>query len=148
MMQTVLHFYPLSQPQQSIWYLEKTYPNTTMNVVAGSVRFKSRINYALLETAIQLFIQKNQAMRLRVVEQNGVPMQYVSAFSAPKIEFFDFSYDNGLDDLYRWDAAQTQKAFPLIDSDLYYFAMTNSSACKAISRSSTPMSSTCSPIDF
>lgn len=123
MMQPVPHFYPLSQPQQSIWYLEKTYPNTTMNVVAGSVRFKSRINYALLEKAIHLFIQKNQAMRLRMVEQNGVPMQYVSSFLAPKIEFFDFSYENGLDDLYRWDAAQTQKAFPLVDSDLYYFAM-------------------------
>ena len=122
-MQSAMHFYPLSQSQQSIWYLEKTFPNTTMNVVAGSVRFKRRTNFALLEKAIHLFIQKNQAMRLRVVEQAGVPMQYVPAFSAPKIELFDFSQDSGPDRLYRWDEAQTQKVFPLIDSDLYYFAM-------------------------
>ena len=123
MMQANLPFYPLSQPQKSIWYLEKTYPDTSMNIVAGTLRLKSQVDYSLLEEAINLFIQKNEAMRLHIVEQNDVPMQYVAAYARKKIDFIDFSKGRGLQDLYIWDEEQTKKVFPLIDADLYYFAM-------------------------
>jgi len=45
-------YYELSQPQKSIWYLEQKYPDTCMNVVAGTLRFKGQIDYAVLDEAI------------------------------------------------------------------------------------------------
>ncbi len=116
-------FYPLSQPQQSIWFLEKTFPNTSMNIVAGTLRLKTQVDFSLLGKAIQLVIQNNDAMRLRIIEKNGQPQQYIAEFNPKEIDFYDFSQKNGLDNLFTWDEAQTKIPFRLIDSDLFYFAL-------------------------
>ena len=61
-------------------------------------------------------------MRIRVIEDNGIPKQYIYNYSYFKIDFFDFSnYD--ISEFYKWNEEQTKKPFKLTDSALYYFAI-------------------------
>lgn len=121
-MNSSITYYPLTHPQKGIWYTEKIYPGTSIGNIAGTLRIKGKIDYELLEKAINIFIEKNDAMRLRIVEENGEPKQYVSEYTYRKIDFYDFS-DKGIEELYKWDEHQTRIPFNLIDSDLFYFAL-------------------------
>lgn len=51
-------FYPLSHTQKVIWDVEKFAPNTSINNVAGTLRFKQTVNLTLMEEAINILIKK------------------------------------------------------------------------------------------
>ena len=116
-------YFELSQPQKSIWYLEQKYPDTCMNTIAGTLRFKGCIDYEALEKAIHLFIENNAAMRMHFREKDGTAIQFVTPFTEKKLDFFDFSEMDGQNDRYKWDEEQTRTPFAVYDSDLYYFAI-------------------------
>ena len=116
-------FYPLSQPQTSIWYLEQKHPNTCMNIVAGTLKIHDDIDYLLLEEAINVYIEKNDSIRLRVCEQDGEPCQYVEPFTKRKIETIEFSSPESLLELYAWDEIQIQIPLFEYDRDLFYIAI-------------------------
>ena len=115
-------FHNLSLPQKSIWYTEKFFPGTSIGNVAATLKIKERIDYDLLEKAINIFVEKNDAMRMRVIEERGVPKQYVHNYSYFKIDFFDFS-NCDISEFYKWNEEQVQIPFKIIDSTLYYFAI-------------------------
>lgn len=117
----VVKTYPLTHPQMGIWYMEKLFPNISMGNVCGTLRFQADVDYELLERALNLFIEKNDAVRLRITESEGQPRQYVSEYSYRKLEFFDFSRD--INELYKWDEKQSRIPFDIIDSDLFYIAL-------------------------
>lgn len=117
------NFYELSQPQKSIWYLEQKYPNTCMNVVAGTLRFKGEIDYALLTRAVQLLIRNNETLRIHIKEEDGEALQFLTPDHPRDLEFVDFSQGKGFEDLFAWDEVQTQIPFSIIDSDLFYIAI-------------------------
>jgi amino acid adenylation domain-containing protein/thioester reductase-like protein len=117
-----VELYPLSNPQKGIWYREKFMPGTSINNVAGTIKINAALDYELLERAINLFIEKNDSIRLRVCIQDGEPKQYISKYSYKKLDFYDFS-SYGEDKLFDWDDRQTRIPFELIDSDLFYFAL-------------------------
>lgn len=114
--------YPLTIPQKSVWYTEKMYPETSINVIAGTLRMKENVDTAILEKAINISIEKNDSMRIRLVETDGEPRQYISGYKYKRIDFIDFS-GKDISDLYKWDEQQTKTPFKLFDSDLYYFAV-------------------------
>ncbi|MCR4435862.1 MAG: amino acid adenylation domain-containing protein [Clostridiales bacterium] len=115
-------YYPLTHPQKGIWYTEKLHPHTSIGNIAGTAKIKGNIDYALLEKAINTAIQKNDSMRLRMVETEDEPKQYISEYNYIKLDFFDFS-GKTIGELYKWDEYQTRKPFNLIESDLFYFAL-------------------------
>ena len=114
--------YALTHPQQRIWYTEKLHPGTGMWNNAGTLKIKGKLDYALLERAVNVFLRDNESARLRLGLEGGVPYQYVADYQYCKIDCLDFT-DRGVKNLYKWDAMQTQAPMPLIDSNLYYFAM-------------------------
>ncbi len=119
-----VEYYPLTHPQKAIWYTEKIHPSTSIGNIAATLRLKGKIDYPLLERAINLFVEKNDAIRLRIIEHDGQPRQYISDYKFYKPEFFDFSgYENPVQELFKWDQQLTQIPFQLIDSDLFYFAL-------------------------
>lgn len=76
-------FYPLTDAQKRIWYTEKFYPHTSISNLAGIGKLVSAdaIDYVLVEQAIQEFIRRNDAMRLRLrLDENGEPVQYISEY--------------------------------------------------------------------
>ena len=115
-------FYELSQPQKSIWYLEQKYPGTYMNIISGTIRYVGTIDYDALRKAVTLVIKNNEGLRIRIHEENGEPLQYASVFEEKELDYFDFS-TTGLESLYAWDVKETQRPFPLYDSDLFSFTV-------------------------
>ncbi len=114
--------YRLTHPQQRIWYTEKLHPGTGMWNNAGTVKIKGKLDYTMLESAVNMFLSENESARLRIGIEDGAPYQYIAEYEPQNFDFIDFS-DSGIKNLYEWDAIQTQTPMPLIDSSLYYFAM-------------------------
>lgn len=54
----MIRFYPLNSAQKGIWNIEKVWPNTSINNVAATLRFSERIDFKLLEAAINILIKK------------------------------------------------------------------------------------------
>jgi fengycin family lipopeptide synthetase D len=116
-------FHQLSESQKSIWYLEKAYPGTSLNIVAGNLRLKGEVLYPALEKALNIFVKTNDSMRLRITENDGIAMQYVSEYGELKIDFIDFSKGGGLKDLFLWDEGKTRTPFNIIENALFYCAL-------------------------
>ncbi|MBQ7667756.1 MAG: amino acid adenylation domain-containing protein [Clostridia bacterium] len=114
--------YELTEQQQGMWYTEKLYPNTSMGSITGIIKIKDTINFEVLEKAINKFVEKNDAMRLIITEENGNPMQYVSDFKYSKLKFIDFSKKD-TKDLYEWEENEAKKAFDIHNSLLFEFVM-------------------------
>ena len=118
---TERQYYPLTHPQTGIWHMEKLYPAISMGNICATMRFLTDVDYCLLERAVNLVLEKNDALRLRVVEEKGQALQYVADYVPQTLESFDFSGD--IDALYRWDEGHNTAPFSVTDAPLCYFAL-------------------------
>lgn len=117
-------FCPLTHPQKRIWYIEKMYPGTSVNNIGGPVRIKGSIDLKLLERAINVFIASNDAVRLRLVEENGEVKQYVHGYKYVNVDSADFSEEGTPETAYNlWVDVQAKIPFVLENSDLFYFSL-------------------------
>ena len=114
--------YPLTHPQQRIWYTEKLHPGTGMWNNAGSLKMRGRLDFVLLAEAVNRYIASHPNIRLRVTERDGQPVQYVAPYRPYPVERLDFSA-LGKQGLYDWDSQQNTAPMPLMDCDLFYFAI-------------------------
>ena len=114
--------YPLSESQKSIWYLEKAYPGTSVNIVAGTLRITGGVSYSALEKALNIFVRQNDSMRLRIREQDGSAYQYLTEFEAFPVDAVDFTA-GGQKDLFAWDEETTRRPFDIVESPLFYCAV-------------------------
>ncbi len=115
--------YPLTHPQMSIWNTEKMYPNTSIGNIAATLRIKGDINISLMKKAIHKVIKNNDGIRLHIVEKDGLPMQYISEFRDSEIDVIDFSKNDNIQDLFKWEEEQSKIPFKLIDADLFEFTI-------------------------
>lgn len=125
-------YYPLTSSQQSIWVADNFYPGTSQAVSAVTKIIREEINFTLMNEAINLVIQHNDALRLRLVNHKGTTQQYFVDFVHKDFEILDFSYENGEKDYNSWEKEMTETPFALIDSALFYFAMAKLSDQKNI----------------
>ena len=112
--------YPLTHQQKGIWYMEKLYPDTSIGVVAATLRVQGDVDLDLIESALNLFIEKNDAIRLRITEENGEPVQYIAPYEPIDFNRYEFSSN---EELYKWDETQSALAFQLIDAPLFSFTL-------------------------
>ncbi len=113
---------PLSAQQKNIWYIEQIHPNTSIGIIAASGKIKGRIDYFLLQQAINAYIESDENIRTHITLVDGEPRQYIADYKPKQIDYFDFSITQK-EGLYQWDTALTQQPFTLLDSDLFYFAI-------------------------
>ncbi|MCY8121175.1 surfactin non-ribosomal peptide synthetase SrfAA [Bacillus spizizenii] len=120
-------FYPLTDAQKRIWYTEKFYPHTSISNLAGIGKLVStdKVDWVLVEQAIQEFIRRNDAMRLRLrLDENGEPVQYISEYRPVDIKHTDTTGDpNAIETISQWSREETKKPLPLYDCDLFRFSM-------------------------
>ena len=116
-------YYPLTSAQKSIWVADNFYPGTSQAISAATAIIRKEIDFALMNEAINLVIQYNDALRLRLVNHNGTPQQYFADFVHKNFDVMDFSYENGEKDFKEWEKEMTETPFTLIDTELFYFAM-------------------------
>ncbi len=114
--------YPLTYPQKGIWYTEKLYNGTSINIISGTLKIKGDIDFRLLEKVINLIIEKNDALRIRIMGKDGEAKQYICEYEYGKIDFLDFRKKD-LNDMYNWESEKSREPINIIESDLFYFAM-------------------------
>ncbi|MDU0154791.1 surfactin non-ribosomal peptide synthetase SrfAA [Bacillus cabrialesii] len=120
-------FYPLTDAQKRIWYTEKFYPHTSISNLAGIGKLVStdKVDWVLVEQAIQEFIRRNDAMRLRLrLDENGEPVQYINEYRPVDIKHTDTTGDpNARETISQWGREETRKPLPLYDCDLFHFSL-------------------------
>lgn len=115
--------YPLTHPQKRVWYTEKINTGLAINNIGGPVIITGDVDYDTLEATINLCIEQNEVMRLRIIEEDGNAYQYVAAYEAVKFQFIDFSQKNEpQEELIMWADKEIRQAFELNNQPLYYFA--------------------------
>ncbi|MCU0289168.1 MAG: condensation domain-containing protein, partial [Acidobacteria bacterium] len=120
-------YYPLSHAQKRIYYMDKRYVGAPVANLGTVFRYAQVLDMNLLEIAINKVIEKNDALRLRIIESpfEKEPIQYVVPFERQAIEFIDFSR-NGNDNERRVQEcvnALSAAPFDTLNGPLYYFAM-------------------------
>lgn len=114
--------YTLTAQQKGIWLIEKLNSGTSINVVAGTIRITQKVDFTVLEKAVQMVIKNNEAFRLRIGLKDGQPYQYTADYKSLKLDFHDFSQP-GLDGFRKWEQTETRMPFVLMDSDLFRFVL-------------------------
>ena len=56
--------YKLTNPQESIWLINKFYENTSISNLSGTLLIHEKVDFDKLTKAINIFIEKNDAMRI------------------------------------------------------------------------------------
>ena len=117
-------YYELSHPQKRIWYIDKINSTSPLHNIGGSLIINGCIDIEIMRKAINIIIEKNDGMRLRFVEIDDKPMQYINEFHEQNIEFFDFSKCSEPESEYnKWSVKVFQQSFDLHLDDLFYFAI-------------------------
>ncbi len=115
----------LSRAQKRIWYAEMTYMNTAFGCLANLVRYKEKIDAAVLKKAINLIIKNNDGLRLRLLhsEDNACDMQYCAQYEPHEIELWDYSNPRDRAEIKERLEREAALPFKLYDSPLYKFAI-------------------------
>ena len=85
--------YPVSGPQRDIWVAHARFPEIPQFNIYMYQRFLGQVDIGLLQDCIIRAVRRNDALRLRFAEEEGVPCQW--ADETPVVDVLDFS---GADD--------------------------------------------------
>ncbi|VBB05116.1 phosphopantetheine attachment site [Lucifera butyrica] len=83
--------YPLTTYQKDIWLEQCLYPEKPIYNLGGYMDIKGKIDKATLNQALQILIEENDSLRMKVVEDSGEPCLKIAAPPAYALPFYDFS---------------------------------------------------------
>lgn len=108
----------LTNPQKSIWNMEKFFEGTNINNICASMTIldKTQVNY--FKEAVQNVVKNNDAFRIRILIENNSPVQYISEYKPFDIEEIDLNSDNEADSVLK---TMINHKFNIIDSNLFLF---------------------------
>lgn len=114
--------FPLSQSQQNIWNLERTFEGTSINNISTTVRIQGRIDFVLLQRSIQMVLKSDISLRTQLTIQDDLPVQYHVPYREQVFAVYDFTHTNqkGIES---WEATVSREALPLLDMPLYRFIL-------------------------
>ena len=73
--------YELTNPQKSIWYTEEVFKGTPIANITATIIIPQKVDFKLLEKAINILVERNDSFRLKFSLENNQPYQYVDSFS-------------------------------------------------------------------
>lgn len=112
--------YDLTNAQKSIWLSEQMYYNTNFANISGTLLIKERVDFKLLVKAINIFVQKNESMRIKLIIVDGIPKQYIEEYKTFDIENKKVANDNELKEL---ENEIVSRPFEIIESELFKFTI-------------------------
>ncbi|MBS1198357.1 MAG: Amino acid adenylation domain protein, partial [Proteobacteria bacterium] len=83
--------FPLSSVQREIWFEQTLYPETPLYNIACYNRICGKIDVEIFRQAVILLVQENEALRLRLTERDGVPLQSFPEMPLVDIPLIDCS---------------------------------------------------------
>ncbi len=87
----------LTKPQKLIYDMEK-FTGGAIAIVCGSMLINTDKSVAEMKKAVNELYRLNDALRIRVSEENGQPYQYVTEYKEQDIEVMSFNSKEELDD--------------------------------------------------
>ena len=116
-------YYPLTYPQRNIYKTEITYPGTPIGIITATMRIvDDDIDFDKMEKALNMIIEHNDSLRIRIKLIDREPRQYFSEYEYEKYEVIDLR-GQPIQKLYEFDSGQTALPMPLYDSQLYKFTL-------------------------
>jgi putative pyridoxal-dependent aspartate 1-decarboxylase len=118
-------FYPLTSPQREIWFDQMLHPSVPLYNIGGYRQVNGAINPELFERAINLLVQRHDALRTVLVPSTSdLPMQTFLEVLKVTVPVHDFSGKNNphqaaLD----WMQQQFVQPFDLYEKPLFHFAL-------------------------
>ena len=115
-------FYDLSNPQKTIWLTEEFYKGTPIENITGTVMIFDKIDFKKFTKAINFFIKKNDAFRLKFVIENGQTKQFVEDFDEFSFENISVLNDR---DVKKIEEELSKTPFCVLNSFLFKFKLFN-----------------------
>ena len=112
--------YELTNPQKSIYLMEQYFQNTTVNNICTKIFIKQKVNFDVLNTAINLFIQNNDSFSLRF-KQNGTNL--VQYFTKEKFINFDIIKIDNEEKIHEIAKNEVNRQFNLLNSRMFNFKL-------------------------
>ena len=114
--------YSLTFPQKNIWLVENFYDNKKINIISGSLYINSDFNVHLAEKTINKFVQLNDAMRLQINIEEGMPNQKVMPYKKFIVEKIDVSKKTE-EDIKKIKEDYISKPIEIINSELFSYLL-------------------------
>ncbi|MBA4147177.1 MAG: amino acid adenylation domain-containing protein [Verrucomicrobia bacterium] len=80
---------PLSSPQQRLWFIHQSNPESTAYNIAFSWKISGALQPELLERSIDAIVQRHEVFRTVFPLVNGLPHQKICSFGRFKVETMD-----------------------------------------------------------
>ncbi|MBQ9298122.1 MAG: amino acid adenylation domain-containing protein [Clostridia bacterium] len=112
------NFFDLSKPQNSIWLTEQYLSGTAINTIGGCATINTKIDFNLLNTAIQNLIKYNDTIRIRLCIKNNKVKQYIDDYAPVDIPLYNFK---NTEELRSWATIAASTPFDLFTEPLYRF---------------------------
>lgn len=84
-------YYPLSLNQKRLWIIEQRSPGLTAHYMTGSITFREKADEKAVQQAIQLLVDRHQALRTSIIEYHGEPVQFIHPHIPQAFECIDLS---------------------------------------------------------
>ena len=112
--------YKLTNPQESIWLINSFYENTNVSNICGTLLIHEKVDFDLLNKAVNRVVQENDAMRIHFKLHDGKPFQYVTEYVFQQFPIYSL---NSKDELPQLEDKFAKITFDVIDSCLYDFKL-------------------------
>ncbi|MFB0847085.1 amino acid adenylation domain-containing protein, partial [Paenibacillus oleatilyticus] len=113
--------YPLTQPQQRIWYTELLYPNRNASTIILNAKINGAVNIDILKQAIGVVVQRNDSFRIRIACDNGVPWQYIVPYAEEDLVIGHLEMPQ--EQAAEWLKRNNVVPFKLLHAPLYQFTI-------------------------
>jgi len=114
--------YSLTFPQKNIWLVEKFFGKSPINTIVGIFNVNKEFDKAICEKAINKMVEVNDALRIKVIEENDEAVQYVDNYAYFSVDFFDVT-DKISEERKALENKLTTIPFDVVNNPLYYFAI-------------------------
>ncbi len=126
-----LHLYPLTSSQREIWFDQMLHAEVPLYNIGGYVKIPGQIDPLLFEQAINLLVQKHDALRTVLTEtkdEDGLPLQSFSEDLSVSVPVQDLSeHDDAEQAALAWMQTRFNEPFQLIGQLLFRYDLVKTS---------------------
>lgn len=112
--------FELTNPQKSIWLTEQYYKGSTVNNLCGRVNINEKIDFTILEKALNIVVKNNSNFLINFELSNGKLMQYLTEYKYINIETINVK---DVADVEAIENSFNNKVFEIENSYLFEFKM-------------------------
>jgi hypothetical protein len=118
------HLYPLTSPQREICFDQMLHPSLPLYNVGGYMQIDGAVDPKLFEQAVNLLVQRHDALRTVLVPTSDIPMQTFLENCPVTVPFHDFSGEHDpRQAALTWMQEQFVQPFDLYEKPLCRFAL-------------------------